>query len=137
MENPKFEKVLFWFIAIALFIALSCISHIALAQEIDVNSVVQKSFNTSADSVFGTLVGLLVAFNIALILGIGYLIRFIIRFLPQLNLTLQNNTKALEDLDTTIKNVVTNEVKGIITAALLHTEQNITRVLYEQQMRKP
>jgi hypothetical protein len=130
MKSTNFEKFLFWFIAIAFFVASVCMTHVALGQEhIDVNSVVQKSFNTSADSVFGTLVGLLVAFNIVLILCIGYLIRFIIRFLPQLNLTLQNNTKALEDLDTTIKNVVTNEVKNIITAALLNTEQNLIRAI--------
>lgn len=127
-ENNKYDKVVFWFVFIVLFVAFTCLSHILLAQnEIDVNGVINKGFNTSADNVYGTLVGMLmvlVAFAFSII---GYLIRFIVKFLPQLNSTLQQNTKAFEDLETTIRTVVTNEVKTIVS----QSEANIIRAIYD------
>jgi hypothetical protein len=86
MGNLKFERVLYWFIGIALSIALICIVRIAYAQTrdtseqinspppfyphkpnggsnimpIDYDYAVKRSFETSADNVYGVLVGLLV-----------------------------------------------------------------------------
>ncbi len=86
MGNLKFERVLIWFIGIALGIALISIVRIARAQKrdtseqinapppfyphkpnggsnimpIDYDYVVKKSFETSPDTVYGVFVGVLV-----------------------------------------------------------------------------
>jgi hypothetical protein len=134
MENPKFERVLFWFIAIALFIALSCISHIALAQEIDVGNAAKL-----ADPTIDNIVkyGGSITVSGLLIIGIYQLFKYLIEHQKQA----KENEKQLEQRIVHLEGEKTNLQKDHITmlekqgdkfiALLKESHQNNDRVLKE------
>ncbi len=135
MENPKFEKVLFWFIAIALFIALSCISHIAFAQEIDVGNTTKQLADPTMDNL--VKYGGTITVSGVLFIGIYQLFKYLIDYQKQS----KENEKNLEQRIVHLEGEKTNLQKDHITmlekqgdkfiALLKESHQNNDRVLKE------
>jgi hypothetical protein len=134
MEDTKFKKVLFWFIAIVLFIALSCIGNIAFAQEIDVGNAAKLT-----DPTMDNLVkyGGTITVSGVLFIGIYQLFKYLIDYQKQS----KENEKNLEQRIVHLEGEKTNLQKDHITmlekqgdkfiALLRESHQNNDKVLKE------
>lgn len=99
-----FIKILF---AILVFLFFVFVAQISKAQDIpvDVNSVTHRTFNTNADNVYGTLVGVLFFLLIVAFFLIYYVISKFVPVIDGLKTVITNNT-------TTVNNVA-EEMKDL------------------------
>ncbi len=75
MKSTTFEKFLFWFIAIAFFVASFCISHVALGQNSDVGTVSNVATDPTMENIFKY--GGTITVSGLLLIGMYYLFKYL------------------------------------------------------------
>lgn len=99
-----FIKLLF-FILVCLFFVF--VAQISKAQDIpvDVNSVTHRTFNTNADNVYGTLVGVLFFLLIVAFFLIYYVISKFVPVIDGLKTVITNNTQTVNNVAEEMKDL--------------------------------